>query len=67
MNRDELEGKAEQLKGKVKQGVGNMTGDEALQDEGAVDEAAGDVQEGYGRARRKVGEALDDIADDIKR
>jgi uncharacterized protein YjbJ (UPF0337 family) len=67
MNRDELKGKGEQLKGKVKQGVGHLTDDERLHDEGAVDEAAGDIQEGYGRARRKVGEALDDIADDIKR
>ena len=67
MNRDELEGKAEQLKGKVKQGVGDLTDNERLQDEGAVDEAAGNIQEGYGKARRKVGEALDDIADDIKR
>jgi uncharacterized protein YjbJ (UPF0337 family) len=67
MNRDELEGKAEQLKGKVKQGVGDLTDNERLQDEGAVDEAAGNIQEGYGRARRKVGEALDDIADDIKK
>ena len=67
MNRDELEGKAEQLKGKVKQGVGDLTDDERLQDEGAVDEAAGNIQEGYGKARRKVGEALDDIADDIKK
>ena len=67
MNRDELEGKAEQLKGKVKQGVGDLTDNERLQDEGAVDEAAGNIKEGYGKARRKVGEALDDIADDIKR
>jgi uncharacterized protein YjbJ (UPF0337 family) len=67
MNRDELDGKAEQFKGKVKQGVGDLTDNDRLHDEGAVDEAAGKVQEGYGRARRKVGEALDDIADDIKR
>ena len=30
MNRDELEGKAEALKGKIKQGVGNLTGDDEL-------------------------------------
>ena len=67
MNRDELDGKADQLKGKVKQGVGHLTDNDRLHDEGAADEAAGKVQEGYGKARRKVGEALDDIADDIKR
>jgi uncharacterized protein YjbJ (UPF0337 family) len=67
MNRDELEGKGEQLKGKVKQGLGDLTDNERLHDEGVADEAAGDVQEGFGRARRKVGEAIEDIGDKIKR
>ena len=67
MNRDELEGKAEQLKGKVKQGVGDLTDDERLHDEGVADEAAGDVQEGYGKARRKVGEAIEDLGESIKK
>jgi len=67
MNRDELEGKGEQVKGKVKQGVGDLTDDERLHDEGVADEAAGDVQETAGRARRKVGEAINDLGDKIKR
>jgi len=67
MNRDEIEGRKDQLKGKVKKAVGDLTDNERLHDEGAVDEAAGDVQEGFGKGRRKVGEALDDLADKIKR
>jgi len=67
MNRDELEGRTEQVKGKVKKAVGDLTDDERLHDEGAADEAAGDVQEGYGKARRKVGEAIEDIGENIKR
>ena len=67
MNRDELEGKAEQLKGKVKQGVGDLTDNERLRSEGVADEAGGDVQEGFGKARRKVGETIEDIGDQIKR
>ena len=67
MNRDELDGKVEQLKGKVKQAAGDLTDNERLHEEGQVDEAAGNVQEGFGRGRRKVGEALDDLADKIKR
>jgi len=66
-NRDELEGKKEQVKGKAKQAWGDLTDDERLHDEGVADEAAGDVQEGFGRARRKVGETLEDIGDEIKR
>lgn len=67
MNRDELDGKAEQLKGKAKKAVGDLTDNERLHDEGAADEAAGNVQEGFGRARRKVGEAIEDIGEDLKR
>jgi uncharacterized protein YjbJ (UPF0337 family) len=67
MNRDELEGKVDQLKGKVKQAAGDLTDDEKLQDEGVADEAGGDVQEGFGRGRRKVGEAIEDLGDKLKR
>jgi uncharacterized protein YjbJ (UPF0337 family) len=67
MNRDELDGKAEQIKGKVKQAAGDLTDDDRLRDEGVADEAAGDVQEGFGRARRKVGEAIEDLGEEIKR
>jgi uncharacterized protein YjbJ (UPF0337 family) len=67
MNRDELEGKKDQLKGKVKQATGDLTDDDKLHDEGVADEAAGDVQEGFGRARRKVGKAIEDLGDSIKR
>ena len=54
MNRDELEGKKEQFKGKVKQAAGDLTDDDQLHDEGVADEAAGDVQEGFGRAARSA-------------
>ena len=66
-NRDELDGKKDQVKGRVKQAWGDLTDNERLHDEGVADEAAGDVQEGFGRARRKVGEVIEDIGDEIKR
>jgi uncharacterized protein YjbJ (UPF0337 family) len=67
MNKDELEGKAEAVKGKVKQAVGDLTDDEQLQDQGVVEEAAGDTQAAFGRARRKVGEAIEDLGKNVKR
>ncbi len=67
MNKDELDGKVEQLKGKVKQATGDLTDDEQLHDEGVADEVAGDVQEGFGRGRRKVGEAIEDLGEKLKR
>jgi uncharacterized protein YjbJ (UPF0337 family) len=66
MNRDELIGKKDQLKGRAKQAWGDATNNERVHDEGVADETAGSVQEGYGKGRRKVGETLDDIADQIK-
>jgi uncharacterized protein YjbJ (UPF0337 family) len=65
-NRDELEGQKDQVKGKVKQAWGDLTDDERLHDEGVADEAAGNVQEGIGRARRKVGEVIEDIGEGLK-
>jgi uncharacterized protein YjbJ (UPF0337 family) len=66
MNRDELNGRVEKAKGKMKQAVGDLTDDERMHDEGVADEAAGNVQEGFGRARRKVGDAIEDIGENIK-
>jgi uncharacterized protein YjbJ (UPF0337 family) len=66
-NKDEVKGKADELKGRVKQGAGDLTNDEELHDEGVADEAAGRVQEGYGKGRRKVGEAIEDIGKNVKR
>ena len=67
MNKDEFDGKVDQIKGKVKQAAGHLTDDEQLHDEGVVDEAAGDLQEGFGRGRRKVGEAIEDLGEKLKR
>src|SRR3954454_9027569 len=66
-NKDEVRGKADQVKGKIKESVGNATDDDQLRDEGAADNAAGNVEETLGKARRKVGEALNDLGDKIGR
>jgi len=67
MNKDELEGKVDQMKGKFKQAVGRATDDPNLEDEGAADETAGDVQSAFGQAKRKAGEVVEDIGKSIKR
>lgn len=67
MNRDEIEGKAEALKGKLKQAAGHLTNNPDLHDEGVVDEAAGKTQDAIGHGRRKVGEAIKEIGDAIKK
>ena len=65
-NRDEMEGKYNQAKGSIKEGLGRMTGDEEMQAEGSADKLKGDLQEGWGGTKRKVGDMLEDAGDAIK-
>ena len=66
-NNDEMKGKWDQVKGRAKQAAGDLTNNDRLKGEGLGDEAAGDVREGLGKARRKVGEAIEDLGEDLKR
>ena len=66
-NRDEIEGKWDQAKGKTKETIGRALNDDELEAEGQVDDAGGQVKEGFGKARRKVGEAIEDVGDSISR
>jgi uncharacterized protein YjbJ (UPF0337 family) len=62
-----MEGKWDQTKGRVKEGVGKAVDDPDLEAEGDADRAGGEVQEGFGKGRRKVGEFIEDVGDAIKR
>ena len=42
---DKAKDKTEELKGKAKQEIGERTDDQEMQDEGAVDEAKGDLKQ----------------------
>jgi uncharacterized protein YjbJ (UPF0337 family) len=48
-------GAGKQVRGRVKDAVGGLTGDADLQAEGKIDQAAGKVQRAVGRAERKMG------------
>ena len=66
-NRDEVKGKYDQAKGAVKENVGRAIDDREMETRGASERAGGHLEEGYGKAKRKVGEALEDMGEDIKR
>ena len=66
-NKNEVDGKIDQAKGRAKQAVGDLTNDEDLKAEGEADEAAGKVQDTVGRGTRKVGEAIEDLGKKVKR
>jgi uncharacterized protein YjbJ (UPF0337 family) len=61
----ELDNKAEQAKGKIKQAVGDLTADDGLRREGKVDEASGSAKEKVGDLEDKAEDAIDAVKDKI--
>ncbi|CAB3803617.1 CsbD family protein [Pararobbsia alpina] len=54
MNRDQMKGTAEKVKGKVNEALGRATGDRKQ-------EVKGDVQQATGEARKKAGDVKDTV------
>jgi uncharacterized protein YjbJ (UPF0337 family) len=48
MDKNRVDGSATNLGGKLKDGVGNVTGDSKLQAEGKTDQAKGKIQNAFG-------------------
>lgn len=65
-NKDEVEGKWEQVKGTVKDKAGEVTGDRDLEAEGEAQDAAGEAQENWGSFKRGVGDAVDSVGNAVK-
>ncbi len=63
MDSDRIKGKMDDVKGRVKRQVGEWTGDENAQAEGAADQAKGKVQNAWG----KIKDAGRDAADNADR
>jgi uncharacterized protein YjbJ (UPF0337 family) len=63
---DKTEGKLDELKGKVKEGVGDLTDNRDLEAEGEVDQAKGKGKQAWGdvkNAGEKVKDAVKDATD----
>ena len=54
MNKDQLKGKVEKLKGDVKQRIGGASKDRKTQGEGFIEEKKGEIREGFGDAKEEV-------------
>jgi uncharacterized protein YjbJ (UPF0337 family) len=65
MNKDEVKGKFNQAAGKVKEKTGVMIGKKHMESEGKAQNAKGHIQEGWGKTKRKVSNAVEDVADAI--
>jgi len=53
-----MSGKADELKGRVKEAVGDLTDNQKLKDSGKADKAAGKVKQGVERAIDKVRDTI---------
>ncbi len=62
MDQDRITGTADELQGKVKEGVGKLTGDSKTQAEGYADQLSGTAQRTLGQAR----DTLRDTADTLQ-
>ncbi|HYG87930.1 MAG TPA: CsbD family protein [Azospirillum sp.] len=54
MDRDRVEGSGTKLKGDVKETVGQATGDQKLQSEGAMDKIKGKIQNAIGSVKEAL-------------
>lgn len=64
-NKDEVEGKWEQVKGTVKEKYGEATGDRQTEVEGEAQQAEGETQETWGKFKRGVSDTIDAVGDAI--
>ncbi|MFE1599113.1 CsbD family protein [Methylobacterium sp. ID0610] len=51
MDKDRIEGAATNTGGKIKEGLGNLTGDEKLRSEGLADQIKGKIQNTVGAVK----------------
>jgi uncharacterized protein YjbJ (UPF0337 family) len=63
MNRDEIKGKIDKAKGYAKDKAGELINDPDLEAEGELEQAGGTAQETFGKAKRKVKEGVEDVAE----
>lgn len=61
MDKDRMQGKMDDVKGRVKRQVGEWTGDEELQSEGTADQAKGKAQNAFGKLKDAGRDAIDDM------
>ena len=54
MNSDQVEGTAREAVGKIREGAGNITGDNQMQGQGVADQSVGVIQHGYGQVKENA-------------
>ena len=73
MNSDKVEGTAREAVGKIREGAGNIIGDDQMHGQGVLDQTAGAIQHGYGQVKEnaktlvEAAPALDQLADTARK
>jgi len=62
-DKEKAKGLGEEVKGKVKQAAGDITGDDQQKAEGKADEMKGKARKSAADAKDKVSDAVDDLKD----
>ncbi len=61
MNKDQVAGRATDIKGQIKEAAGKLVDSKKLQSEGLVDQAVGKTQARVGDTKESVKKAIDKI------
>lgn len=67
MKKQEARGKVKKTTGKVKEAVGILSGNKKLEREGSRQRTKGAVQEGIGKARNAVSDALKSLGNAVSK
>lgn len=67
MNQDQIEGTATDLTGKLKETLGNATGDTQTQSAGVADQLSGKVQKTFGDTKESVAKTAAPLADKARK
>ena len=59
MNKDQKEGQVENIKGRVKQAVGSVTGDKDKEADGASERTGGAIKKAFGDLKHDIAKKID--------
>lgn len=65
MNKDQVEGRVDQAKGKIKEFAAKVANNDRLEAEGKADQVSGKVQAGFGDSKEAVKDKAKDIVDKL--
>ncbi len=63
---DRIEGTIDEIKGRAKSAIGNVTGDDKLKASGEIDQVTGKAKQAVGDLKDKAGHVLEDIGRAIR-